>query len=473
MNATAFNWSEQTPSHLTLDRILTPDSGLRAFEKVRSNRGCPGSDAIPITELAEVFPAQWEATCQAIRAGRYRPQPLRRVEIPKASGGVRRLGIPSVMDRVVQQAIAQSLGLWFEPRFSPGSFAYRPGRSPHDAIGALQRLLSENDRGWILHLDIRDFFDSVPHGVVRGLLEREPFDPRLPDLVEAGLKSGVFEGGLVRPTERGVPQGSPLSPLLANVVLHEIDAWLSGQGRAFVRYADDIVIPLSIRAEAASLIDAIDGRLRTMGMELNREKTELTPWTEAAFLGFGFAPGPDRLPTRRISSASLGDCRAEIDRVVPASGRWFGGDPAAITREAATFLQSWAGYYGFTQDREQIESLFAHARERLATAFPGVDLSALRIEEPAVPGSIPHAGRPEARRMEYNGRVRAPESGPTGGTGGMRWPATLRCWATQLLRSRLVRVRLEFGRARRGGGWFPRPTGIRFLIGGHQFHFRF
>jgi RNA-directed DNA polymerase len=213
---------------------------LTALKRVESNRGAAGVDGMAVEALRPYLKDHWPEIREALESGRYRPRPVRRVEIPKAGGGVRELGIPTVLDRLLQQAIAQALTPLFEPRFSPHSYGFRPGRSAHDAVRQAQEYVQEG-YDWVVDIDLEKFFDRVNHDMLMARVARVVKDKRVLKLIRAYLQSGVMLHGVVASTEEGTPQGGPLSPLLANILLDDLDRELEKRGHRFVRYADDRV----------------------------------------------------------------------------------------------------------------------------------------------------------------------------------------------------------------------------------------
>lgn len=489
-----------------LAEIFSPAAGRRAFEKVRANRGAPGCDGVAIDEIAPVFDAQWRTLVPVILQGGYRPAPLRRVEIPKADGGTRKLGIPSVMDRVVQQALCQAYAPGFDRRFSDHSFAYRPGRSTIDAVRSVQQVLDSNRAALCLHLDIRSFFDQVDHGLVRNRLLDEGVTAPIADLIDGTLKCGVIENGLVRRTLIGIPQGSPVSPLLANVVLDPFDRWLEAQGIPFARYADDVLLVVPDRAVGAAFIDMIDRHLREhLHLELNRGKTRLGSWTETDFLGFGFRADMHGDPRRCVSRDADAACRDEIDRFTSSSARL-----SEAAREVADFLSSWTVYFRHTEFATDLAATHAHARDRLrelawrlwhsredrytALLRGGIDPATAHRLSGESEGPLPELRRilPDeffrSIRLGDPVPVEGPERFSRKGAGSpsvtdyagaipkrgakppMAWWETIRWTLRRLARSRWVRARLEV--SRRGNTWFPRPSAIYVEIGGFGFRFR-
>ncbi len=221
-----------------LDAVLARDNLARAWRRVKSNKGAPGIDGVTLADWPEHARAHWPSTRERIEAGRYRPQPVRRVDIPKPDGGQRQLGIPTITDRVIQQAIAQVLTPIFDPGFSASSFGFRPGRSAHQAIRQVQAHVKAGYR-WAVDLDLTKFFDNVDHDLLMNLLGRQIADKRLLALIGRYLRAGVLVGEHLQPGEIGALQGGLLSPLLANVLLHQFDLELERRGHRFARYADD------------------------------------------------------------------------------------------------------------------------------------------------------------------------------------------------------------------------------------------
>ena len=221
-----------------MEEVCRRENLSRALKRVRANRGAPGVDGMTVDELGPYLKEHWPTLREELLSGKYRPKPVRRVEIPKPSGGVRKLGIPTVLDRFLQQAILQVLEPVWDPTFSDGSYGFRPGRSAHQAVAKAQGYLAEGYR-YVVDLDLEKFFDQVNHDKLMGLVAKRVGDKRLLRLIRAFLEAGVMENGLVGPTDEGTPQCGPLSPLLSNIVLDELDRELEGRGHRFVRYADD------------------------------------------------------------------------------------------------------------------------------------------------------------------------------------------------------------------------------------------
>ena len=270
------------------ERIFSRSNLFVALERVQANGGAPGVDGMTVEELPEHLKAHWPSIREKLEAGTYQPSPVRRVEIPKPNDGVRLIGIPTVQDRLIQQAMHQILSLEYEPRFSQHSYGFRPRRSAHDAVKAAQGHIEAGYR-WVVDIDLAKFFDTVNHDRLMARMKAEIADKRVLRLVNDYLKAGVMVNGVVIETEEGTPQGGPLSPLLSNIVLDELDRELEKRGHRFVRYADDCNIYVQSQRAAkrvkASVTRYIEKKLR---LRVNEEKSAVDLATKRQFLGFSF-----------------------------------------------------------------------------------------------------------------------------------------------------------------------------------------
>lgn len=270
------------------DQIFSRSNLFRALERVQANGGAAGVDGMTVEELAEHLKAHWPSIREKLETGTYQPSPVRRVEIPKPSGGVRLIGIPTAQDRLIQQAMHQILSLEYEPRFSEHSYGFRPRRSAHDAVKAAQGHIEAGYR-WVVDIDLAKFFDTVNHDRLMARMKGEIADKRVLRLVNDYLKAGVMVNGVVIETEEGTPQGGPLSPLLSNIVLDELDRELEKRGHHFVRYADDCNIYVQSQRAAervkASVTRYVEKKLR---LKVNEEKSAVDLATKRQFLGFSF-----------------------------------------------------------------------------------------------------------------------------------------------------------------------------------------
>jgi RNA-directed DNA polymerase len=268
--------------------IFSRPNLFTALERVRRNGGAAGVDGMTVEELPEHLKAHWPSIREKLEAGSYQPSPVKRVEIPKPNGGVRMLGIPTVQDRLIQQAMHQVLSREYEQTFSEHSYGFRCSRSAHDAVEAAQRHINAGNK-WVVDIDMAKFFDTVNHDRLMARMKQQISDKRVLRLVNAYLKAGVMVNGVVTETGKGTPQGGPISPLLSNIVLDELDRELEKRGHLFVRYADDCNIYVRSRRSAervlASTQKYIERRLR---LKVNEEKSAVGLATQRKFLGFSF-----------------------------------------------------------------------------------------------------------------------------------------------------------------------------------------
>ena len=271
-----------------MERVLDRDNLRRAFRQVKRNKGSAGIDGMTVDDLTAFVQQHWPRIAAQLLEGTYRPQPVRQVEIPKPKGGVRKLGIPTVLDRLIQQAMLQVLQAEWDGSFSHSSYGFRPGRSAHQA----QRYINEGYR-WTVDMDLEKFFDRVNHDKLMTLVKRRITDERILKLINSGLKAGAMVGNVWAPASEGTPQGGPLSPLLANLLLDELDKELERRGHRFVRYADDCNIYVKSQRSGQRVLASITGFLSCrLTLRVNEEKSAVgRPW-ERVFLGFTFGPSP-------------------------------------------------------------------------------------------------------------------------------------------------------------------------------------
>ena len=271
-----------------IDRILSRENMLRALKAVKRNKGAAGIDKVTVGELDEYFRQHWAEMKADILNKKYKPQPVRRVYIPKSNGKKRPLGIPTVADRVIQQAIAQELVKIFDPTFSDYSHGFRPQRSCHTAMEQVLQNLNDGYE-WVVDLDIEKYFDTVNHDKLISILREEVNDANTLNLIRRFLKAGVMEDGLVSPSKEGVPQGGPLSPILSNIYLDKLDKELETRGLRFVRYADDVNIFVKSEMAANRVMKSIVSWLeRKLFLKVSAEKTKVVRPTKSEYLGFGF-----------------------------------------------------------------------------------------------------------------------------------------------------------------------------------------
>lgn len=332
----------------------------QALRRVKRNGGSPGIDGMTVEELPQWLIENWSKLRDELLTGCYRPTAVKRVEIEKPEGGTRKLGIPTVVDRFVQQAVSQVLQRIWEPTFSEASYGFRPGRSGHQAVDAAQRYIREGRR-WVVDIDLEKFFDRVNHDRLMARVSMRVRDKRMLGLIRSILTSGVMEGGLVSPIDEGTPQGGPLSPLLSNIVLDELDQELEKRGHAFVRYADDCNI--YVRSERAgkrvmqSLSALITKRLR---LRVNETKSAVGRPYQRKFLGFSFTS--QRQARRRIAPKALTRFK---ERVRELTQRRRGRSLETIIAELNVYLAGWKGYFGYCETPSVLKELDGWIRRRL------------------------------------------------------------------------------------------------------------
>ena len=342
-----------------MEQVADPANLNAAWRKVRGNGGAPGIDGITVEAFLEHAKPRAETLRKELLEGSYRPNPLRRVRIPKPSGGERKLSIPTVQDRVVQQAILQVLQPILDPSFSEHSYGFRPGRSAHQAVAAAQGYIQQG-YDWTVDLDLEAFFDRVSHDRLMSRLGRRIADKRMCWIIRRFLRAGVMEEGWVKPTKEGAPQGGPLSPLLSNLVLDELDKELERRGLRFVRYADDANVYVRSERAAANafenLIGFIEGKLK---LKVNRAKSAVARPSERKFLGFSFTPG--KSAKRRIAPKALAKAKARIRELTKEGRRNF----QAVMAELGRYLIGWLGYFRFAQTPSVLKELEEWTRRRL------------------------------------------------------------------------------------------------------------
>src|SRR3954447_1688300 len=342
-----------------MEAVCERENLKAALKQVKANKGSPGVDGMTVVGIKDYLNQHWPAIREQLLNGTYEPKPVRRVEIRKPDGGVRKLGIPTVLDRFIQQAVMQVLQRGWDRTFSDHSYGFRPGRSAQQAVAQAQQYIAEG-HGWCVDLDLEKFYDRVNHDKLMGQIAKRVEDKRLLKLIRAFLNAGVMENGLVSPSVEGTPQGGPLSPLLSNLVLDEFDRELERRGHRFVRYADDSNV--YVRSEQAglrvmaNLTRFIEGRLK---LQVNTQKSAVArPW-QRSFLGFTVTDEPQ--PRRRIADKALARFK---DRVRDLTRRHRGVSLERMIADLNPLLRGWAGYFGFSQWPE-LGSLDGWTRRRL------------------------------------------------------------------------------------------------------------
>ena len=302
----------------------------------------------------------WPAIREKLLEGTYQPQPVKRVEIPKPGGGERQLGVPTVLDRFIQQGMLQVLQKRWDRTFSEHSYDFRPGRSAHQAVAQAQEYIAEG-RHWVVDIDLEKFFDRVNHDRLMGRLAQRVRDKRMLKLIRAFLNAGVMEKGLVSPTTEGTPQGGPLSPFLSNIVLDELDRELERRGHCFVRYADDCNIYVRSERAGRRVMESITGFItKKLKLKVNQGKSAVARPGKRKFLGFSFTAG--REPRRRVAPAALARCKERV-RDLTRRTRTVGLD--GMVKELSEYLTGWKGYFGYCQTPSVLRDLDSWIRRRL------------------------------------------------------------------------------------------------------------
>ena len=348
-----------------LEKVVSANNLNRAYKRVKRNKGAGGVDGMKVDELLQYLRDKGEDIRKAILAGEYRPQPVRGVEIPKDNGKTRQLGIPTAVDRVIQQAIAQTLTPIYEPKFAETSYGFRPGRSTHDALRKSREYLNAG-YAWTVDMDLEKFFDTVNQSKLMEILTKDVKDGRVLSLIHKYLRAGAIRCGRFEETKLGVPQGGPLSPLLANIMLNELDRELERRGHKFVRYADDMVIFCKSKASAKQtlehIIPFIEGKLF---LKVNREKTTVAYAGKIKFLGYGFYKGRRGFGLRvhRKAQAKM------RKRVKELTSRRTVNDYEGWKQALKRFVVGWVNYFKLADMRQLLESTDKWMRRRIRMVF--------------------------------------------------------------------------------------------------------
>jgi len=347
-----------------MGEVCERENCKQALARVQANKGSPGVDGMTVHELPGYLKQHWPVIREQLLRGTYKSQPVKRVEIPKPDGGVRKLGIPTVLDRFIQQAVMQVLQRRWDRTFSEHSYGFRPGRSAHQAVEQAQRYIADGYR-WCVDLDLEKFFDRVSHDKLMAKIAERVSDKHLLKLIRAFLKAGVLENGLVSPVDEGTPQGGPLSPLLSNIVLDEFDRELERRGLRFARYADDSNIYVRSRRAGERVMGSLRRFITTkLKLKVNEQKSAVArPW-ERKFLGFSFTSG--RVPKRRMAPKTVLRFRVKVREL---TDRTRGRSTEQMATELTRYLQGWIGYFGKCQTPSVLASLEEWVRRRLRSAI--------------------------------------------------------------------------------------------------------
>jgi RNA-directed DNA polymerase len=343
-----------------MEQIVSRGNMMAAYSRVVSNKGAPGIDGMPVTALKGYLQEEWPRIKEELLAGVYHPQPVRKVEIPKPGGGTRMLGIPTVLDRLIQQAVQQVLNPLFDPGFSESSYGFRPKRSAHQAVKAAQKHVANGLR-WVVDIDLEKFFDRVHHDTLMSLVKRKVGDRQVLSLIDSYLKAGILEGGVTSPREEGTPQGGPLSPLLSNILLDELDKELERRGHAFCRYADDCNIYVATRTSGervmASITDYLSERLK---LTVNQAKSAVDhPW-KRSFLSYSMTW--HRKPRLTVATKAVARLKANLKTIFR---RGKGKNIRTTVEEMTPKLRGWINYFRYAEVKGIFEELDGWLRRKL------------------------------------------------------------------------------------------------------------
>jgi RNA-directed DNA polymerase len=349
-----------TDGESLMEEICQPGNLWEALGKVRANKGSAGVDGMTVQDLPGYLKGHWTEIRSQLLKGEYRPQPVRRVEIPKPDGGVRKLGIPTVLDRFIQQAVLQVLQGRWDRTFSESSYGFRPNRSAHQAVEQAQRFIVQG-HDWVVDIDLEKFFDRVNHDRLMSRIAMREKDKRLLKLIRAFLNAGVMENGLVSQTQEGTPQGGPLSPLLSNLVLDELDKELEKRGLKFVRYADDCNIYVKSERAGQRVMKGVSALIaRRLKLKVNESKSAVARPQDRKFLGFSFLIA--NAVKRRIAPKALERFK---ERIRELTNRNKGVSLEQLAQPLRSYLRGWRSYFGFCQTPVELRGLDSWIRRRL------------------------------------------------------------------------------------------------------------
>jgi RNA-directed DNA polymerase len=342
-----------------MEEVCDRENLERAWQRVRANKGGPGVNGLTIDGAKDYLREHWPNILAQLLEGTYQPLPVKRIEIPKPDGGIRKLGVPCVVDRLIQQAMLQVLQERWDPTFSKHSYGFRPGRSAHQAVAQAQRYIAEG-YNVVVDLDLEKFFDRVNHDSLMARVAARVSDKRVLKLIRAFLNAGVMEGGLVRPVDEGTPQGGPLSPILSNLVLDDLDRELARRGHRFCRYADDCNIYVRSRRAGERVMASVSRFLTNkLRLKVNEAKSAVARPEERKFLGFSISNDGSE---RRIAPKALDKFKAQIRDM---TRRTRGLSLQQLIKELKPYIVGWRGYFGFCQTPRVLTNLEAWIRRRL------------------------------------------------------------------------------------------------------------
>jgi RNA-directed DNA polymerase len=344
-----------------MQQVVERDNMRAALKRVKRNKGSPGIDGMTVEELSTYLKTAWPGIREQLLAGTYEPKAVLRREIPKSGGGVRKLGIPTALDRLIQQAMLQVLQPRFDPGFSKHSYGFRPGRRAHDAVRAAQKYIQAGRR-FVVDVDLEQFFDRVNHDVLMGRLAKRIEDKRMLGLIRRYMSAGVLADGVVLERYEGTPQGGPLSPLLANVLLDEVDKELEKRGHAFARYADDCNVYVGSRRAGERVMEGLRRLYTGLRLRVNEAKSAVARVKDRKFLGYSFWVARGGEVRIRVAPKALDTMKDRVRDITTRSG---GRSMKAVVKELRTYLVGWKQYFHLARTPSVFEHLDAWIRRRL------------------------------------------------------------------------------------------------------------
>lgn len=357
----AASGNERPGTDRLMEEVVQRGNAKAALKRVRQNKGSPGVDGMTVDELPKYLAEHWEGIREQLVAGTYQPRPVKRQEIPKNGGGVRELGIPTALDRFVQQAILQVLQPRFDPTFSEHSHGFRPGRRAHDAVCEAQRYI-QGGRRVVVDVDLEKFFDRVNHDVLMGKLAGRIADKRMLGLIRRYLEAGIMANGVVAERNEGTPQGGPLSPLLANVLLDEVDKELEKRGHSFVRYADDLNVYVRSKRAGEDAMQTLRRLYARLRLRVNETKSAVARPQDRKFLGYSFWVAKGGVIKRRVAPKALAAMKERVREITTRNG---GRSTERVIAELRSYLAGWKAYFRLAETPRVFRGLDEWIRHRL------------------------------------------------------------------------------------------------------------